>query len=90
VQPDGISPAFGDDANGLRLGQCWAMDGSNGFVEVGPCMVLGAHELCCAAAPCCLSLLSCVAVPRARLEVLIHGGFADPVGPARETTSGGD
>jgi hypothetical protein len=45
MQPDGISPAFGDDANGLRLGQCWAMDGSNGFVEVGPCMVLGAHEL---------------------------------------------
>ena len=34
VQPDGITSVLGDDANGLRLGQCWAMGGSNGFVEV--------------------------------------------------------
>ena len=34
VQPDGVTSVLGDDANGLRLGQCWAMGGSQGFVEV--------------------------------------------------------
>ena len=34
VQPDGVVSVLGDDANGLRLGQCWAMRGSSGFVEV--------------------------------------------------------
>ena len=33
-QPDGATSVIGDDANGLRLGQCWAMQGSSGFVEV--------------------------------------------------------
>ena len=34
VQPEGITSVLGDDANGLRLGLCWAMGGSKGFVEV--------------------------------------------------------
>jgi len=34
LKPDGITSVLGDDANGLRLGQCWAMGGSNGFVEI--------------------------------------------------------
>ena len=34
LKPDGGTAVQGDGANGLRLGQCWAMSGSSGFVEV--------------------------------------------------------
>ena len=34
LSPDGATSIPGDDSSGLRLGQCWAMAGSSGFVEV--------------------------------------------------------